>query len=237
MPINEIATVAQRMNNAGPSKGTGITKSSIKQNLFNKSNQQGQARPQQKASPIPYRVPGQPAQPSVAPQQGQAPAPAAPAPAPVNTAPAPTGPSAGYAPGFGPEGPVKYDASGYPIPQKMPDERFKYKYNPKPGAFRMTPENQAKHEQSQVPMWDGFNTMPQTNLYTEDGMPNAMFGMTTLKGFMRAGDYKTPTPEEIEAGNAKYRRDFAAGTVGDWNKPLPKRSREQVNFSYANKTR
>ena len=62
MPINEIATVAQRMNNAGPSKGTGITKSSIKQNLFNKSNQQGQARSQQKANPIPYRVPGQPAQ-------------------------------------------------------------------------------------------------------------------------------------------------------------------------------
>ena len=73
MPINEIATVAQRMNNAGPSKGTGITKSSIKQNLFNKPRQQGQARSQQ-ANSIPYRVPGQPAQSSVAPQQGQAPA-------------------------------------------------------------------------------------------------------------------------------------------------------------------
>ena len=70
MPINEIATVAQRMNNTGPAKGTGITKSSIKQNLFNKSNQQGQARSQQKANSIPYRVPGQPAQPSAAPQQG-----------------------------------------------------------------------------------------------------------------------------------------------------------------------
>lgn len=73
MATNEIATVAQRMNNAGPTKGTGITKSSIKQNLFNKSNQQGQARSQQKANPIPYMVPGQPAQSSAAPQQGQAP--------------------------------------------------------------------------------------------------------------------------------------------------------------------
>ena len=81
------------------------------------------------------------------------------------------------------------------------DERFKYKYNPKPGAFRMTPENQAKYEQSAVRMWDGFNTKPQTNLYTEDGMPNAMFGVTTLKGVMSKKDYKPPTPEEIAAGN------------------------------------
>jgi hypothetical protein len=67
-------------------------------------------------------------------------------------------------------------------PAPAPDERFKYKYNPKPGEFRMTPENQAKYEQSAVPMWDGFNTKPQTNLYTENGMPNALFGVTTLKG-------------------------------------------------------
>ncbi len=73
MAINEVPTVAQRMNNASPAKGTGITKNSIRQNLFNKSNQQSQARSQQKANPIPYRVPGQPAQSSAAPQQGQAP--------------------------------------------------------------------------------------------------------------------------------------------------------------------
>lgn len=71
--MNEIPTVAQRMNGMGPAKGTGINKKFIKQNLFNKSNQQGQARSQQKANPIPYRVPGQPAQPLAAPQQGQAP--------------------------------------------------------------------------------------------------------------------------------------------------------------------
>lgn len=232
MATNEIPSVAQRMNNAGPTKGTGITKSSVKQGLLNKKNQQGQARSQQKANPIPYKVPGQPAQPLAAPQQGQAPA----APAPVNTAPAPSGPSAGYAPGFGPEGPVKYDASGYPIPQKMPDERFKYKYNPKPGGFRMTPEHQAEYEKREVPMWDGYNTKPETNLYTEDGMPNAMFGMTTKKGFMRKGDYKTPTPEEIAAGNAKYLRDFAAGTVGDWNKPNPNWGKgPAVNFRAVNR--
>lgn len=73
MATNEIPSVAQRMNGMGPAKGTGINKKSIKQNLFNKSNQQGQARSQQKANPIPYRVPGQPAQPLAAPQQGQPP--------------------------------------------------------------------------------------------------------------------------------------------------------------------
>lgn len=70
--MNEILSVAQRMNNAGPTKGTGITKSSVKQGLLNIKNQQGQARSQQKANPIPYQVPGQPAQPLAAPQQGQA---------------------------------------------------------------------------------------------------------------------------------------------------------------------
>jgi hypothetical protein len=230
---NEIPSVAQRMNSMGAAKGTGITKSSIKQNLLNKPRQQGQARSQQKANPIPYQVPGQAARPEIG--TAPAPVPAAPAaPAPVNTAPAPTGPSAGYAPGFGPEGPVKYDANGYPIPQKMPDERFKYKYNPKPGGFRMTPENQAKYEQSAVPMWDGFNTKPQTNLYTEDGMPNAMFGMTTKKGFMGKKDYKPPTPEEIAAGNAKYMRDFAAGTVGDRYKPNPNKG-IYVNYAAMNR--
>jgi hypothetical protein len=207
------------MNGMGAAKGTGMTKSSIKQNLLNKPRQQGQARSQQKANPIPYKVPGQAAQPLTAPLGAPA--------------PAPTGPSAGYAPGFGPEGPVKYDANGYPIPQKMPDERFKYKYNPKPGGFRMTPENQAKYEQSAVPMWDGFNTKPQTNLYTEDGMPNGMFGMTTLKGFMSNKDYKPPTPEEIAAGNAKYMRDFAAGTVGDRHKPNPNKG--YVNYAAQNR--
>lgn len=75
------------MNGMGAAKGTGITKSSIKQNLLNKSSQQGQARSQQKANPIPYRVPGQAARPEIgtalapvsplanqlgSPQQGQA---------------------------------------------------------------------------------------------------------------------------------------------------------------------
>lgn len=73
--MNEIPTVAQRMNGIGPAKGTGINKKSIKQNLFNKPRQQGQARSQQ-ANSIPYRVPGQPAQPLTAPLG--APAPAAP---------------------------------------------------------------------------------------------------------------------------------------------------------------
>ena len=72
MAANEIPTVAQRMTGMGPAKGTGINKKSIKQNLFNKPRQQGQARSQQ-ANAIPYRVPGQPAQPSAAPQQGQPP--------------------------------------------------------------------------------------------------------------------------------------------------------------------
>ena len=47
MAANEIPTVAQRMTGMGPAKGTGINKKSIKQNLFNKPRQQGQARSQQ----------------------------------------------------------------------------------------------------------------------------------------------------------------------------------------------
>jgi len=85
MASNEIPTVAQRMSGASPAKGTGVTKKSIRDKLFNRPMQQGQARSRQQANTIPYRVPGQPAQPLTAPvgtnkplgspQQGQAPSP------------------------------------------------------------------------------------------------------------------------------------------------------------------
>jgi hypothetical protein len=81
MAANEIPTVAQRMTGMGPAKGTGITKKSIRDNLFNRPTQQGQAGSRQQANTIPYQVPGQAPKPVGtnkplgSPQQGQAPSP------------------------------------------------------------------------------------------------------------------------------------------------------------------